>query len=124
MAEGKTVNIHLRVLDKDKKSKFTHFDLTNVPKFKFPEELKLFLLENYANVLHPAKSPSFKLGYFVEGRGNKKFDIVDGRTLQLALDMEVDGRINLWVDPHAGEPKLQKEKTKKNKKRKRRKYCV
>ena len=89
MAEGETVNIHLRVLDKDKKSKFTHFDLTNVPKFTFPEELKLFLLENYANALHPTKSPSFKLGYFIEGRGNKKIDIVDGRTLQLAREMEI-----------------------------------
>lgn len=51
-------------------------------------------------MLAPTTSINFKMGYFVEGRGNKKFDIVDEKTLQQAYDNAAVRRITLWVDPH------------------------
>lgn len=121
---AETVVIHLRVLDK-KKSKFSHFELPNVPKFSYPEEFKQYLLEKHENVIQPAKTTSFKLGYFIEGRGNKKFDIVDQQTLKAAYDSagsKVGGKVHIWVDPHkivetTSKPAASKEKTAKGKKR-------
>ncbi|KAL9977819.1 hypothetical protein ACROYT_G015268 [Oculina patagonica] len=41
------------------------------------EEIKQYLLDNHNNAVGLAQSTNFKFGYLVEGRGNKKFDIVD-----------------------------------------------
>ena len=64
-------------------SKFIHFELTEVPQFTFP-----------------AQNTNFQLGYFVEGRRNKKFHIADRCTLQSAYDAQVNGKLSLWVDRH------------------------
>ena len=79
-----TFDVHLRVLDKTNKAKFSHFQINNVPQFTLPEEFKLFLLENHQHIIAPARTTNFKFGYFVEGRGNRKFDIVDEQTLKQA----------------------------------------
>ena len=111
--------VHLRILDKKKKSKFVHFELTDIPKFTFAEELKEYLLQKYSNLMQPAENTSFQIGYFIEGRGNKKFHIVDARTLQSAYDTEVDGQINLWVDPHVEMSSSMKKESNKRKREKR-----
>ena len=41
--------VHLSILDKKKKSKFVHFELSDIPKFTFAEELKEYLLQKYPN---------------------------------------------------------------------------
>ena len=83
------------VLEKDKKSKFLHFNLQGVPVFTYPEELKQFMLDNYPNVLYPVRNTNFRLGYFIDGSGNKKFGIVDQPHLNLRT-----GRLSLCVDSH------------------------
>ena len=95
------MTVHLRVLDKFKKTKFSHFVIEKVPMFQYPEELKYYLVEKHPNALKPAIGTNFKLGYIVEGRGNKRFDIVDKTTLQQAYSLESNGPICLWVDPHS-----------------------
>ena len=77
------MTVHLRMLDKFKKTKFSHFVIEKVPMFQYPEEVKDYLVENHQNALQPAIGS--KLGYILEGRGNKKFDIVDQTTLQQAI---------------------------------------
>ena len=77
------MTVHLRMLDKFKKSKFSHFFIEKVPMFQYPEEVKDYLVENHQNALQPAIGS--KLGYIVEGPGNKKFDIVNQTTLQQAI---------------------------------------
>ena len=89
------IKVHLRILDKKKKSKFVHFELKDIPKFTFAEELKEYLLQKYPNLMQPAENTYFQIGYFIEGRGNKKIHIVDARTLQSTYDTEVDGPISL-----------------------------
>ena len=69
--------------------------------------------------MQPAENTSFQIGYFIEGRGNKKFHIVDARTLQSAYDTEVDGEINLWVDPHVEMSSSMKRESNKRKREKR-----
>ena len=100
MEESNVFEVHLRVLEKGKKSRFLHFDLHGVPEFTHPEELKQFMLDNYANVLHPAQDTNFRLGYFIDGRGNKKFNIIDQNTLKSAYETHMNRRLSLWVDPH------------------------
>ena len=110
-----TFEVHLRVLDKANKAKFSHFQLSDCPKFTFPEMFKLYLLENHPNVIAPAKTTNFKCGYFMEGRGNRKFDIIDDVTLQKAYeDTSNLKRICLWVDPHTPHIQILKPKAKKN----------
>ena len=99
MATG-TYSAHFRVLDKNVKTKFSHFFIDGFPRFHLPEELKSFLLQERAQMLHPRSDINYKLGYFVEGRGNKKFDIIDEKTLSQAYEKANHGRITLWVDPH------------------------
>lgn len=106
--------LHLRVLDRSRKSKFSHFVLNNFPLFSLPEELKSFLLDKHATKVTPAQTINFKLGYFVEGKGNRKFDIVDQDTLKQAYangTASNNMRITLWVDPHT--PVVTATKTKK-----------
>lgn len=96
-----TFDVHLRVLDKTNKAKFSHFQINNVPQFTLPEEFKLFLLENHQHIIAPARTTNFKFGYFVEGRGNRKFDIVDEQTLKQAYqEYSTFKRVCFWVDPH------------------------
>jgi len=49
----RTQQIHLRVLDKYKKSKFSHYSITDVPD-KSIEELRQFLLREHATKIAPA----------------------------------------------------------------------
>ena len=91
---------HVRVLDKNTKTKFSHYIIDNFPFFTLPEEVKSFLLKEKPQMLSPTTDLNFKLGYFVEGRGNRKFDIIDESSLAQAYDNAVNRRITLWVDPH------------------------
>ena len=95
-----TWSAHIRVLDKSNKTKFSHFIVENFPTCTMPEEVKSFLLKEHPQILSPTTDINFKLGYFVEGRGNRKFDIVDENTLQQAYDKATNRRITFWVDPH------------------------
>ena len=66
------------------------------------------------------------MGYFIEGRRNKKFDTVDRKTLQTAYESQVGGKLNIWVDPNEKTGSTSKESGKekqatKGKKRERRK---
>ena len=98
------MNVHLRVLDSSKKSKFSHYNITNVPKFSKPEDLKKYLLKNHSAILAPAQTKEFPMGYFVEERGNQKFNIASEEALQQAyLGMKND-KLSLWADPHVTEP--------------------
>jgi hypothetical protein len=91
---------HIRVLDKETKTKFSHFVIDKFPLFTLPEEVKSFLLKDHPKMLAPTMSINFKMGYFVEGRGNRKFDIIDKKTLKQAYDNATIPRITLWVDPY------------------------
>lgn len=94
-----TVNIHLRVLDSKKKSKFTHFSIEAVPIFDDPEILKEYLVKNHASIMSPAATSSdFTMGYIVEGRGNHKYSIIDSTTLKQAYETAANNRLCLWVD--------------------------
>ena len=77
---------HLRVLDENIKSKFSHYIVEAFPRFQLPEELKSFLISKHPAIVSPATDINFKIGYFVEGRGNRKFDIIDEITLAQAYD--------------------------------------
>ena len=69
--------------------------------------------------MQPDENTYFQIGYFIEGRDNKKFHIVDARTLQSTSDTEVDGQISLWVDPHVEMSLSMKKESNKRKREKR-----
>lgn len=92
---------HIRVLHKETMAKFSHFSIDEFPEFEVPYDLKLWLLQEHSTLLAPAEDCSFRIGYFVEGRGNRKMDIVDEKTLKQAYERaSVDRRVTLWIDPH------------------------
>lgn len=94
-------NAHIRVLSKESMTKFSHFSIDEFPHFESPYELKLWLLQEHSAMLSPSEDCSFKIGYFIEGRGNRKMDIVDEKSLKQAYDRaSVDKRVTLWIDPH------------------------
>ena len=82
-------NIDLRILQETSKSKYSRFYLENVKTFKLPDELKEYLLKEHGTLLRPATTTAFKMGYFIEGRGMRKFDIVDQTTLEQAYKQGV-----------------------------------
>lgn len=93
-----SIDIHLRVLGKEKKSRFSHFHLEKVPLFRTPSQLKEYILKWHPAKVAPATTTdTFEMGYLVEGQGNKKFKIIDETTLKQAFDCE---RVCLWVDPY------------------------
>lgn len=57
-------------------------------------------MDNHAEKIMPAKTINFKLALFKEGRGHKKFDIVDVVGLRHAYESSgLHKRIWLFVDP-------------------------
>ena len=103
---AQSVDVHMRILDQEKKSKFSHFILKSVPKLAKPNDLKQYLVANHPEVLAPAVTSDFPFGYFLEGRGNKRFQIITEDTLAQAYDtIKEDGRLCLWADPHAAKPR-------------------
>jgi hypothetical protein len=107
-----TFTLHLRVLDANKKSKFSHYHLSDVPKFQYPEELNSYLVDKHSAVIAPATTLNFTMGYIVEGKGNQKYNIIDSATLQQAYDSATSGRVCLWVDPHV--PQVSKKAAKRS----------
>ncbi len=65
-AEDTNFDVHLRVQDAKKKSKFRHFERTDISRFSYPEEFKQHLLNNHNNAVRPAESTNFKIGYFIK----------------------------------------------------------
>ena len=49
------MTVHLRMLDKFKKTKFSHFVIEKVPMFQYPEEVKDYLVET---IRMPYNQPS------------------------------------------------------------------
>lgn len=115
MATFTSFSVHLRVLDRVSKTKFSHFHLENVAVYDNPKDLKTFLLEQHSEKIRPADTTDFKIGCFIEGRGNKRYDIVDSSTLKQAYNSGKHGRFSLWVDPHVSVDGSQKGKRKKGK---------
>ena len=90
-------NVHLRVLESANKAKYSHFEINGCPQFSLPEEFKSYLVHKHPHIIAQAKTTDFKLGYFIEGRGNRKFDIVDAMQ---AYKVNAANKVCLWVDPH------------------------
>lgn len=93
-------SVHIRVLDKDCKTKYSHFFIERFQRFHTPVEVKRFFVANHKEMIKPAtEEEEFKFGFFIEARGNQKFEIVDEKTLSQAYDKSQNNRLTLWIDP-------------------------
>ncbi|KXJ05668.1 hypothetical protein AC249_AIPGENE28535, partial [Exaiptasia diaphana] len=104
--EIKEVEERYENIDVESIAKFSDFPLSkrtlqeNFPRFSTPDEVKKYFLDNHAEKIKPATTINYKLALFKEGRGNKKYDIVDEVGLRQAYDSSgVQKRISLFVDP-------------------------
>ena len=97
MAEESTINIVLKIVRKDNRTKYDTYSRQNVPKFESVDELREFLLANFAAELSPAKTTSsFKVGY-IAGT-NRRVVIASDINLAEGYSLVKSGWLTLWAE--------------------------
>ena len=92
------MNVCLRVLRKENKSRYDSFSVKDVPCCDNVQALKDYLFQRCSKELSPAVDSSFPIGYF--GEKNKIFSIINKEQLAEAISLAKQGLVTFWVDPH------------------------
>lgn len=98
METQKTIHLVFKVVRQSNKTKYDTYSRQNVPEFQSVNEMREFLLSNFADALSPAdKADAFQLGY-IAGKNRR---VVIGYDINLAeaYSLMKDGWITLWADP-------------------------
>ncbi len=97
MEKQATIHVILKIVCKSNRTKYSTYSRQNVPMFDSLNEMKEYLLENFAVELSPVDNEqSFKLGY-IAGR-NRRVVIMNDSNLAEAYSMAKDGWVTLWAE--------------------------
>ena len=105
--ESDTVDMMLKIVNQANRTRYDTYTRTHVPIFDDVMDLRMFLLEHYAEELSsPADANSFRLGYIV-GK-NQRLTVSSNSNLDEIYSSAKNGRIVLWAEPNIrtkGKPK-------------------
>lgn len=90
------MNILLRVLKQDNKSRHDAISLKEVPRFAKVSELKEYIYENYQKETG-VENKSFVLGYYGDPN-NHRYTMADEIQFGQAMSLEKKNWIKLWLD--------------------------
>ena len=97
MEKQATIHVILKIVCKSNRTKYSTYSRQNVPMFDSLNEMKEYLLENFAVELSPADNEhSFKLGY-IAGR-NRRIVMASDSNLVEAYSMAKDGWVTFWAE--------------------------
>ena len=93
------VDMILKIVNQAKRTRYDTYTRTHVPIFDDVMDLRMFLLEHYAEKLSsPANANSFRLGYIV-GK-NQRLTARSNFNLDEIYSSAKNGQIVLWAEPN------------------------
>ena len=99
MDESDTVDMMLKIVNQANRTRYDMYTRIHVPVFDDVMDLRMFLLEHYAEELSsPADANSFRLGYIV-GK-NQRLTVSSNSSLDEISSSAKSGQIVLWAEPN------------------------